>query len=95
MNCCNPTASILGILPEDLAGLDDEARLELAVWAILVSPILDDGQHKLQVRVASRFFEVKRGTLTNQLKGVRPRFEVHAHECVLSDAEEEVLSEWI
>lgn len=95
MNRRNPTASIPGILPEDLAGLDDEARLELAVRAILASPISDDGKHELQVRVASRFFEVKRGTLTNQLKGVRPRSEAHAHERVLSDAEEEVLSEWI
>lgn len=91
----NPTSSGPDIHLEDLADLDEEGRLKRAVQAILVSRAADNEGPKLEVRAAARLYDVKRGTLTNRLNGVRPRSEAHAHERMLAGAEEEVLSEWI
>ena len=74
--------------------LDTEARLQLAVKAIQESQCGKSGQPKLTISAAARIYDVKRGTLTNRLKGVKPRKGAHAHERALSEAEEEVLADW-
>jgi len=83
------------IAPLDLGDLDTEARLQLAVTAILASPLLPNGHHQLSTHAASSIYSVKRGTLNNRLKGMKTCQEAHAHERLLSDAEEEVLVDWV
>jgi len=81
--------------PLDLGDLDYEARVQLAVTAINASPLLPSGYHQLSLRAAASIYGVKRGTLDNRLKGMKTRQESHAHERLLSEAEEEVLVDWV
>jgi len=81
--------------PVDLTGLDKEAQVQLAIAAIRASPLLPNGYHKLSSRSAATIYQVKRGTIDNRLKGKLTHQEAHAHECLLSKAEEEILVEWI
>ena len=71
-----------------------EARLDLAVKAILDSPLDSNGEHKLKIHAAGCLYDVKCGTLMACLNGVKSQKEVHAHECALSEAKEDVLTDW-
>lgn len=73
---------------------DVEDRLQRAVDTINNSPLDRNGQPTLKIRAAARLFHVKRGTLTSRLNGIKSRAEAHAKYRTLSDAEEQVLSEW-
>ncbi|PPQ85653.1 hypothetical protein CVT25_012785 [Psilocybe cyanescens] len=81
-----------------LEAMDDidntEHRLRLAVEAILNSPLDKNGTHSLKIRAASRLYNVKRGTLTSHLNGVPTKKEAHAARRILTDAQEDVLTDW-
>jgi len=74
--------------------LNTEKRVQLAVKAVHQSPLNSNGLPTLSIRAAASQFDVKRGMLQNQLMGVKSKKEAHAHERVLSDAQEDVLVSW-
>lgn len=78
----------------NLDSLDEEQCLQLAVKAILNSPLCQDIQPELTIQAATHIYNVKCGTLTNRLSGMKTWKEAHAHECLLSEAQEDVLAEW-
>lgn len=88
-------AADLALPTLDLETLGDEGRMQLAIEAILKSPILPNGNRKLLLRDAALLYGVTQTTLADRLKGVRTRQEAHAHQQLLSEAQEEVLVAWV
>jgi len=79
----------------DLADLTQAQRMEHALAALVASGTKPDGKPNLSIRKVAMEFEVPRSTLTGRWNGTLTRKEGHAHELLLTAAQEEVLTEWI
>jgi hypothetical protein len=85
-------------LPElilDLSDLTQVQRMELAFAALVASGTKPDGNPNLSIRQTAIQYEVPRSTLNDRWNGTPTCKEGHAHELLLTTAQEEVLVEWI
>lgn len=81
--------------PPDLANMTKGQCMELAFSALVASGTKPDGKPNLSIRNTARLYEVPPSTLTDRWNGTPTRKEGHAHEQLLTPAQEEVLVEWI
>jgi hypothetical protein len=73
----------------------DEARLQLALEAVLASGLKPDGQPKLGLRKAALTYNIPSSTLTARYNGRKTREESHSHQQKLTPSQELVLKEWV
>jgi hypothetical protein len=81
--------------PSELLDLTQVQRMELALAALVASGTKPNGHPNLSIRQTAILYEVPRSTLTDRWNGTLTRKEGHAHELLLTPAQEEVLVDWI
>ena len=82
------------IIP-DLTDLNQEERIQLAIGEICRSISTSTGLPSLSIRRAHRDFDVPKSTLSDRYNGTPTRQESHHHERRLTNAQEDVLVQWI
>lgn len=88
------------VMPGTLAtkadqNLAEEARIQVALQAVICSGLGSTGKPLLSLRSAAKNFDVSRSKLTARWNGRGTRAEAHATQQKLSSAQEEVLTNWI
>jgi hypothetical protein len=81
--------------PPNLTDLTQARRMELALAALIASGTKPNGLPNLSIRNTATLYQVPRSTLTDRWNGTPTRKEGHAHELLLTPAQEEVLVDWV
>lgn len=81
--------------PPNLTDLTQARRMDLALAALIASGTKPNGLPNLSIRNTATLYQVPRSTLTDRWNGTPTRKEGHAHELLLTPAQEEVLVDWV
>lgn len=81
--------------PLDIEAKSDEERLQLAIDAVKINGVKQNGRPWLSFREAAKAFNVDRTTLARRFNGGKNRTEAHVAQKALSEGAEIALVEWI
>ena len=82
-------------LDSDIDDLPQAQCMELMLTALVASGTKPDGKPNASIRNTAKQYGVPHSTLTDRWNGTPTHTEGHAHELLLTAAQEEVLVDWI